>query len=96
MLKVKDKGEYLDIRVGSSRVKFKKQCKLTRTINDLLIGFFFVFGSLFNFFEVASMFGNVLYLCGSTILACRSICAIKENMSVEQEAEEPELHNSYY
>ncbi|QHJ70569.1 YrhK family protein [Planococcus halotolerans] len=91
MPSMKDKGDYLEITTGASRVIFTKQCKLTRTINDLLVGIFFVFGSLLNFLGAAEFYGNMLYLFGSLILASRAIYSIKENIRVEHEVKQANL-----
>ncbi|WP_282020633.1 YrhK family protein [Planomicrobium okeanokoites] len=88
MPSMKDRGDYLEITTGVSRVIFTKQCKLTRTINDLLVGIFFVFGSLFNFLGAAEFYGNVLYLLGSSILAARAVYSIRENIRVEHEVKQ--------
>ncbi|WP_422123899.1 YrhK family protein [Planococcus sp. X10-3] len=88
MPSMKDKGDYLEITTGASRVIFTKQCKLTRTINDLLVGMFFVFGSMLNLLNSAEFYGNTLYLLGSLILASRAVGSIKENIKVEEEVKE--------
>ena len=88
MPSMKDRGDYLEITTGASRVIFTKQCKLTRTINDLLVGIFFVFGSLLNFLGAAEFYGNVLYLLGSSILAARAVYSIRENIRVEHEVKQ--------
>ena len=95
MPSMKDKGEYLEITSGASRVIFTKQCKLTRTINDLLVGMFFVFGSLINFLNSAEFYGNTLYLLGSLILASRAVGSIKENITVEHEVKEKDVDEWY-
>lgn len=91
MPSIKDKGDHLVITTGASRVIFTKQCKLTRTINDLLVGMFFVFGSLLNILNTAELYGNMLYLFGSLILASRAVGSIKENIRVEQEVKQPKF-----
>ncbi|MFC4557268.1 YrhK family protein [Virgibacillus kekensis] len=96
MPRVKDKGNCVEFSMGSRKITFKKQCKLTKTINDLLIGVFFVAGSLLNFFEYAAVLGNTLYFSGSLILVCRSIYNIKINTTVEQDTNPTDLHQSYY
>lgn len=96
MPSMKDKGEFLEIKTGASRVIFKKQCKLTRTVNDLLVGIFFVIGSLLNFLDFSAFYGNLLYLSGSLILACRAIHSIKENITVEHSTESTEFDETTY
>lgn len=75
---------------------FIKQWKLTRTANDLLIGIFFVLGSLLNFFEFTSIYGNVLYFLGSFILACRAVYNIKESKSFVQEPTKEGISHFHY
>ncbi|RKL66525.1 hypothetical protein CR203_14615 [Salipaludibacillus neizhouensis] len=85
MLSIKNKEDILDIRCGTSRIVFKKQCRLLKTVNDVLIAFSFLIGSLLHFLGFAVIIGTILYLTGSLILAGRSIQSIKENIMVEQQ-----------
>lgn len=96
MTSIKDKGDCLEITTRASRMIFKKQCKLTRTINDLLVGMFFVFGSLLNVFNVGEFYSSLLYLFGSLILACRAVCSIKENLTVEHEVNQTAFNETSY
>lgn len=96
MPSMKDKGNYLEITTATSRVIFTKQCKLTRTINDLLVGIFFVFGSLLNILDFGAFYGSLLYLLGSLILAGRAVHSIRENISVDHEMKNKELDESTY
>ncbi|RNF38261.1 YrhK family protein [Planococcus salinus] len=96
MPSIKDKGDCLEITTRASRVVFKKQCKLTRTINDLLVGMFFVFGSLLNVLNVGEFYGSMLYLFGSSILACRAVHSIKENLIVEHQVTQAAFDETSY
>ncbi|MFD1031328.1 YrhK family protein [Metaplanococcus flavidus] len=98
MPSIKDKGDCLEITTGASRVIFTKHCRLTRTINDLLVGTFFVFGSLLNLLAIAELYGNLLYLSGSLILACRAVYSVKENITVHHEVklEQPNFDEKIY
>ncbi|WP_095742908.1 YrhK family protein [Sediminibacillus massiliensis] len=81
----KAEGDRQDIKVGCFRLIFSKQCKITTLINDLLIGLFFVAGSILNFAEAMEGYGKILYLLGSLILASRSLQSIKYNTAVSNE-----------
>ncbi|AQQ52350.1 YrhK family protein [Planococcus lenghuensis] len=83
MLSIKHNQDYVEIQTAASRILFRKECKLTTTFNDLLVAFFFVAGSLINFFSSEGGYANTLYLFGSLILAGRALYNVKTNLSIE-------------
>ncbi|SFE96894.1 YrhK family protein [Alteribacillus iranensis] len=96
MPKIRDKEGILEIQIGTCRVSINKECKLIRMFNDLFIGLFFVCGSLLNFFETLSMYGNVLYFAGSMILASRAWRSIQSNIEVKYKESETTNGQHYY
>ncbi|UTR10380.1 YrhK family protein [Evansella sp. LMS18] len=95
MPRMRNETDKLMIRVGSNRIVFKKQCKLSRTVNDLLVGILFVGGSLFNLSYFGITLGTLLYLAGSVILVSRSVANVLENISVVHEVKDTE-HQEWY
>ena len=93
--KVKHTEEYLDIKAGRFRIYFHKRYKLITTVNDLLIGLFFVVGSVLNFFTDTSIYGKSLYLCGSVLLGSRPILRIMHDTSLRNEMKQKESYNPY-
>lgn len=93
MSKIRNRNEYLDIKAGGFRLFFKKRYKLITTMNDILIGFFFVGGSILNFFSTTELYGRILYLCGSLMLASRPILRIAHDTSLRKEMKRSESYN---
>ncbi|WP_353626262.1 YrhK family protein [Bacillus sp. JCM 19041] len=84
MSRIRNKKEYLDVKAGGFRLFFKKRYKLITTVNDILIGFFFVGGSILNFFSTTETYGRILYLGGSLLLASRPVLRIAHDTSLRR------------
>lgn len=93
MSKIQETEEYFDIKAGRFRIFFRKRYSLITTVNDLLIGLFFVVGSCLNFFSGVAVFGNAFYLCGSLLLASRPVLRIMHNTSLRNEMKHSENYN---
>ncbi|SFE73428.1 YrhK family protein [Alteribacillus iranensis] len=90
-----DDKDYLDVKAGRFRLYFRKRYRLITTVNDLLIGLFFVTGSILNFFQSLSIVGSILYLCGSLLLGSRPVLRIMHDTSLRNEMKESENYNPY-
>ncbi|WP_035187175.1 YrhK family protein [Alteribacter aurantiacus] len=90
---ISDKKDYLDIKAGRFRLYFRKRYQLITTVNDLLIGFFFVTGSILNFFSSVEIVGMILYLCGSLLLASRPVLRIMHDSELRNEMKESSNYN---
>ncbi|MCM2674926.1 YrhK family protein [Alkalicoccobacillus plakortidis] len=93
MLSKKEEQDYIDLQAGRFRLYFRKRYQLITTVNDLLIGFFFVVGSILNFFSSIEMVGNSLYLCGSLLLASRPVLRIMHDASLRNEMKHSRNYN---
>jgi len=88
-----DGKDRLDVKFGRFRLFFKKRFKLITTVNDLLIGLFFVTGSILNFFSSTEIVGTILYLLGSLLLASRPVLRIMHDTQLRNEMKESENYN---
>lgn len=93
MISKEEKDDYIDMQAGRFRIYFRKRYRLITTVNDLLIGFFFVVGSILNFFTALQTIGNSLYLCGSLLLASRPVLRIMHDTSLRNEMKESSNYN---
>ncbi|RNA67121.1 YrhK family protein [Alteribacter keqinensis] len=90
---ISHKKDFLDVKAGRFRLYFRKRYRLITTVNDLLIGLFFVTGSILNFFSSAEIFGMVLYLCGSLLLGSRPVLRIMHDAELRNEMKESSNYN---
>ncbi|WP_339227812.1 YrhK family protein [Oceanobacillus sp. FSL K6-2867] len=64
----------------SLEVYFKKKYTFFQLVGDVLVGIFFVTGSILNFFSSTELFGSIAYLLGSLSLTIRPLLKILRNM----------------
>ncbi|MGN7313376.1 YrhK family protein [Alkalicoccobacillus gibsonii] len=83
----KNKKNYLSLKLGQFRFYFRKRFRIISTANDILIGLFFVTGSILNLFPDTSSMGPYLYLAGSLLLLSRPILRIIHDGSIEHRQE---------
>ncbi|MDQ0208894.1 YrhK family protein [Alkalicoccobacillus murimartini] len=93
MISKKEEQEYIDLQAGIFRFFFRKRYRLITTVNDLLIGFFFVVGSCLNFSSQLETYGNTLYLCGSLLLASRPVLRMMHDTSLRNEMKHSRNYN---
>lgn len=65
------KNEYVDIQMGKHDVFFKKGYNILYTINELLLGIWFLIGSIFFYFEPMKTWGVTLFVLGSVQMLIR-------------------------
>ncbi|MFQ3545984.1 YrhK family protein [Halobacillus rhizosphaerae] len=65
------KEQYADIKMGSHNIFFKKGYDVLYTINDFIIGVWFLIGSIFFYFESLKTWGVTLFVLGSLQLLIR-------------------------
>ncbi|SFE26529.1 YrhK-like protein [Lentibacillus persicus] len=80
--------KYHDLKAGRFRLYFRRKYRLISLSNDLLIGFFFITGSILNFFTATASFGSIAYLLGSIFLASRPILKIIHNTGLKDDYKE--------
>ena len=75
-------GETTDISIHgqSLEVYFKRKYTFFQLVGDVLVGIFFVTGSILNFFPSTELFGRIAYLLGSLSLTIRPLLKIIRNM----------------
>ncbi|WP_054859457.1 YrhK family protein [Gracilibacillus sp. JCM 18860] len=76
-------GDTKDISIAgqSLEIYFKeKYASLQLLGGDILVGIFFVSGSILNFFQSVSLYGNILYLLGSISLTIRPLLKITKRI----------------
>ncbi|MFC0522899.1 YrhK family protein [Pontibacillus salicampi] len=67
-----NKEEYVDIKIGNHDLFFKKTYEILYTLNDVLIGIWFLVGSIcFYFTEPIKTWGVSLFVLGSVQLLIR-------------------------
>lgn len=67
----KTKSEYVDIKMGRHDLFFKKGYQIWYTVNDFLLGIWFLIGSVFFFYESTKTWGVILFVLGSAQMLIR-------------------------
>ena len=65
------KEEYVDIQMGHHDLFFKKGYQVFYTVNEFLLGLFFLIGSIFFYFESLKTWGVSLFVLGSLQMLIR-------------------------
>ncbi|MCA0971284.1 YrhK family protein [Halobacillus litoralis] len=63
--KTHSKDQYVEIKMGHHGVFFKKSYEILYTINDFLLGIWFLIGSVLFYFEHLKTWGVTLFVVGS-------------------------------
>lgn len=87
MPKVKKDKNYLEFDVGGFGVFFNKRYHLLSTINDLMLGVWFVIGSVCFLFHSTMMIGTILFILGSIQLLGRPILKLLHGFFIRKESE---------
>lgn len=66
----------LEVDQGPFEIYFKEKYASLQILVDVVVGLFFVTGSILNFMESAQVLGNISYLIGSVALALRAVLKI--------------------
>jgi heme O synthase-like polyprenyltransferase len=69
--KKQSKKEYVEIQMGRHDLFFKKGYEVFYTINELLLGMWFLIGSVFFYFETMKTWGVTLFVLGSVQMLIR-------------------------
>lgn len=72
-LRTKDQGDRYDLELdeGKYKIFFMEKYATIQLMGDILVGIFFVTGSVLNLFGTPAVYGNIAYLIGSLSLAVR-------------------------
>ncbi|MCA1012301.1 YrhK family protein [Halobacillus halophilus] len=65
------KDQYVDIKMGEHDLFFKKSYEVLYTVNDFLLGLWFLIGSVCFYFEAAKTWGVSLFVLGSLQMLIR-------------------------
>ncbi|UOR10859.1 YrhK family protein [Halobacillus amylolyticus] len=65
------KQDYVDIKMGNHDLFVKKGYDMMYTINDFLLGMWFLIGSIFFYFESLKDWGVTLFVLGSVQMLIR-------------------------
>lgn len=77
-------GEPLAFRVGGEELVVRRRYELLSTLNDLLIGGWFVVGSILFFSESTTEAGTWLFLLGSVQLLIRPGIRLARNLHLKR------------
>ena len=75
----KDNSTGLSIQGKSLELYFKQKYRFLQLAGDVLVGIFFVSGSIMNFFDATALYGSIAYLLGSLSLTIRPLLKIIRN-----------------
>lgn len=76
----KDDSTDISIKGKSLEFYFKRKYTFLQLAGDVLVGIFFVTGSIMNFFPATSFYGSIAYLLGSISLTIRPLLKIIRSM----------------
>ncbi|MGI8313664.1 YrhK family protein [Halobacillus mangrovi] len=65
------KEQYVDISMGKHEIFFKKEYKILYTVNEFLLGLWFLIGSICFYFEELKTWGVTLFVLGSMQMLIR-------------------------
>lgn len=82
--------EDIEITNGKFKIYLTEKYASIQLLGDILVGFFFVFGSLMNIFGAPEVIGNSSYLIGSLSLTVRPILKIIRRTWIYNEQKEQE------
>lgn len=87
MPKIKKDKKYLEFDIGGFGVFFNKRYHLLSTINDLMLGVWFVIGSVLFLFHQTQTAGTILFILGSVQLLGRPILKLLHGFFIRKESE---------
>ena len=74
----------LSLRLGKRQVDIARRWEAASILNDVMVGVWFVAGSIFNFFTDLELIGLVLYLLGSLQLLLRAFIRLGRRVYVRR------------
>ncbi|MDM5201463.1 YrhK family protein [Fictibacillus enclensis] len=87
MPRLKNKEDYLNLEIGNYEVWVRKRYKILYTLNDFMIGLWFLAGSILFLVESAKTVGVWLFIVGSLQLVMRPAIALANDLHVKRENE---------
>lgn len=80
-----DKQKYADFHLGKHEFFIKKNYEMLNTINDFLLGFWFLVGSICFYFEHLKSWGVTLFVLGSIQMLIRPTIRLIHNFHLRKE-----------
>jgi hypothetical protein len=77
--------KYVDFDIGKHEFFFKKNYAILYTINDFLLGIWFLVGSIFFYFEHLKTWGVTLFVLGSIQMLIRPTIRLIHNFHLRKE-----------
>ncbi|WFF40472.1 hypothetical protein EVC62_02560 [Salinicola endophyticus] len=81
----------LTLRIGHEELVIRKRYEVVSIINDILIGIWFVIGSLFFFSEALTYYGTWLFFIGSIEMLIRPVIRLMRHIHIRRLREAPQL-----
>lgn len=85
--KLKNKEDYLNLEIGNYEVWVRKRYKTLYTLNDFMIGLWFLSGSILFLFESTQTVAAWLFIAGSLQLVMRPAISLANDFHVKRQAE---------
>lgn len=92
MPKVKRNKEYVELKVGQYALFFNRNYHLIYLTNEIMLGIWFVVGSVFFLWETTKTAGIILFIIGSLQLLIRPLLKIFHSMTLKKEEKSTQDH----
>jgi hypothetical protein blinB_11261 len=74
----------LTIRIGPQELVIRRRYEAASIVNDVLIGLWFLIGSVFFFFESLTRAGTVLFVIGSVEMLIRPVVRLARHLHLQR------------
>lgn len=73
----------LTIRIGPQELVIRRRYEAASIVNDVLIGLWFLIGSVFFFFDSLTRAGTVLFVIGSVEMLIRPVVRLARHLHIQ-------------
>lgn len=74
----------LTIRIGPQELVIRRRYEAASIVNDVLIGLWFLIGSVFFFFDSLTRAGTVLFVIGSVEMLIRPVVRLARHLHIQR------------
>ena len=74
----------LTIRIGPQELVIRRRYEAASSVNDVLIGLWFLIGSVFFFFDSLTRAGTVLFVIGSVEMLIRPVVRLARHLHLQR------------
>ena len=74
----------LTIRIGPQELVIRRRYEAASIVNDVLIGLWFLIGSVFFFFDSLTRAGTVLFVIGSVEMLIRPVVRLERHLHLQR------------